>query len=234
MLRREWTCLLPATQPNKHFHTKASRKKFFLAIGGICSVYCGRKSLIHNSLKIVCPKCVFLSWKNHSEVGIMNIPLPLRKYIQILVIVSIKCWSWRPISTVQHITTLTCAFSYSLCCRVQVSARELWIDNNGKTNKPPASIVVQIKLHYQEFRTLKSFCYSEITLKIILLLEIRVGKDIRKCESFIFIVRETRSREKEVTCLTMKGKLRFPASQSSVSLLLARAQLPLDSVPEMT
>lgn len=34
----------------------------------------------------------------------------------------------------------------------------------------------------------------------------------------------------------MKVKLRFPASQSSVSVLLplARAQLPLGSAPEMT
>lgn len=95
-------------------------------------MYCGRKStkqeildpIIHNSLKIVCLKCV-LSWNTHSEVGIRNIPMPLRKCVQILVIVSIKCWSWRQISTVQHITTLTCAFSCSLCCRVQVSAREL-------------------------------------------------------------------------------------------------------------
>ena len=58
-------------------------------------MYCGRESIkqeildpiIHNSLKIVCLKHVFLSWNTHSEVGIRNIPMPLGKCVQILVTV---------------------------------------------------------------------------------------------------------------------------------------------------
>lgn len=114
------------------FTPKLQEKKY-LVKRGTYLVYCGKKNTAGNMkissfitifLKLHLWRQVFLSQYAYSEVGIRNIPMPLRKCVQILVVfMLIKCWSYICTFVVQHMTAV--AFSCSLYCRIQFSTRGL-------------------------------------------------------------------------------------------------------------
>lgn len=103
-----------------------------------------------------------------------------------------------------------------------------------KKKKSSGYIVVQIKFHYEELRTWKCFCYSEITLKVMLLLDIRFGKVLRECECLSFLqLRKHKAPPKRSNLSNYKSKNLNYLLASWVFfctvLPLARSQLPLGS-----
>lgn len=164
-------------------------------------------------------ECVFWSsYTRCSGAGIRDIPVSLRKYIQILVIiVLIECWSWRHVSVIQHIITLACAFSCSFSCRVQITAWGLWMANNEKN--PQVIWSYRLNSIMKSWGHENAFVILKLLFKIMLLLEIRVGKVLGDCLFHFHSWENIKLWEKEVICPTTKQKRQFPTCRLILSIL---------------
>lgn len=136
----------------------------------------------------LCWQTIYLSWKGYSQA--------LRKCIPGLVITVLsKYWLWRP-PVLQFDSNpglcLPCNLRYS----IQVfTSHSRWL--NTEEIPQVTYIVEEIKFHYEDLSPWKCFCFSEITLGIILLLDFRWEGPWRMRDSFPFTIENRRLREKK-------------------------------------
>lgn len=111
---------------------------------------------------------------------------------------------------VQHITTLACAFSCSLSCRVQVSARGLWMANNEKKKILGTDYIPFWRAQDMKMLLFWNFSQNHAITRN----QSRKGPQ-RLSLSFLQL-RKHKVQRKEGICPTTEIKLKFPVGRLNI------------------